>query len=155
MENPFMAEAIRLAHEMMNKKEGGPFGAVVVREGRIIGRGWNRVTVSNDPTAHAEINAIREACRNIESFDLSGCDLYVNCEPCPMCLSAAYWAQIENIYYGATREDAEKIGFADNHIYKELGRANEHRQIRMHQMMRDQVLPVFAQWQEMDDKIEY
>ncbi|MDH4319795.1 MAG: nucleoside deaminase, partial [Desulfobulbaceae bacterium] len=115
-----MARAIKLAEEGMKKGDGGPFGAVVVKNDQIIGSGWNRVLQSNDPTAHAEIVAIRSACAHIDSYRLEGCTLYVNCEPCPMCLAAIYWARIERLCFGASRKDAAAIGFDDDHIYQEV-----------------------------------
>lgn len=118
----FMTEAIKLAREHMKAKDGGPFAAVIVKEEKIIARGWNQVTSRNDPTAHAEIVCIREACAHLHHFDLSGCELYVNCEPCPMCLAAAYWARIKKITYGANSDDAAAIGFDDALIYSELQR---------------------------------
>lgn len=150
-----MSEAIRLATEKMQNGDGGPFGAVIVRNGQIIGRGWNQVTSSNDPTAHAEIVAIRKACEQINNFNLADCVLYVNCEPCPMCMGAAYWAGIDTVYYGATRKDAAAIGFADDHIHRELSLPNNERQMNLKQIMRDQALPAFAIWDSMEDKIKY
>lgn len=155
MTDRFMNEAIRLSIEKMQDKEGGPFGAVIVRNGKIIARGWNRVTSQNDPTAHAEIVAIRQACRHLKDFRLEGCALYVNCEPCPMCLAAAYWAGISTIYYAATREDAAAIGFADDHVYRQINLPPAAREIKMIQTMRPEALPVFAAWDAMEDKIEY
>lgn len=151
----FMTEAIGLAATMMEKGEGGPFGALIVRAGEVIGRGWNRVTSANDPTAHAEIEAIRAACRHLGDFRLDGCTLYVNCEPCPMCLAAAYWAGIEAVYFAADRRDAARIGFADQHVYEELARPLEARALPMHQLMREAALPGFARWEVMPGKIPY
>lgn len=151
----FMTEAIELAAAMMEKGEGGPFGTLIVRDGEVIGRGWNRVTSRLDPTAHAEIEAIRAACRQVGDFRLSGCILYVNCEPCPMCLAAAYWAGIAAVYYAADRRDAARIGFADQHVYDELARPLEARALPMHQLMRDAALPVFARWEVLPGKIPY
>ena len=151
----FMQQAIDLALEKMSDHQGGPFGALIVKNGQIIGRGWNKVTSSKDPTAHAEITAIRDACKNEDDFSLEGCELYVNCEPCPMCLAAAYWAGIKTIYYAATRKDAAAIGFADDHIYEEFSRPVENRTIPMVQMMRDENKPVFAAWDLMEDKTPY
>ncbi|MDH3393618.1 MAG: nucleoside deaminase [Desulfobulbaceae bacterium] len=156
MENrSFMQQAINLAFEKMNDYEGGPFGALIVKGGEVVGRGWNRVTSTNDPTAHAEITAIRDACKNIGNFSLEGCALYVNCEPCPMCLAAAYWAGIKTIYYAATRKDAAAIGFADDHIYDEFSRPVNQRAIPMVQMMRDENIPVFNAWDKLEGKINY
>ncbi|HIJ78450.1 MAG: nucleoside deaminase [Desulfobulbaceae bacterium] len=155
MHEKFMSEAIRLATEKMQNGDGGPFGAVIVMDGRIISRGWNQVTSTNDPTAHAEIVAIRNACRQINNFSLAGGTLYVNCEPCPMCMAAAYWAEIATVYYGTTRKDAAAIGFADDHIHQELSLPNEERVMNIKQIMRDQALPAFALWESMADKIKY
>jgi guanine deaminase len=127
----FMREAIKLADEGMASGRGGPFGCVVVRRGAIIGRGNNRVTSTNDPTAHAEVVAIRDACANLETFQLTDCELYTSCEPCPMCLSAIYWARIPTVYYGNTRQDAADIGFDDDFIYQQVPLAPEKRAIRM------------------------
>lgn len=151
----FMKEAIRLAREHMEALDGGPFGAVIVRNGEIIAKGWNKVTSSNDPTAHAEVVCIREACSTLQSFDLSGCELFVSCEPCPMCLSAAYWAGIERITYGADLNDAAAIGFNDAFIYKELEKNRTDRKIRMTQMMREEALSTFTLWEQLEDKIPY
>ncbi len=155
MHEPFMQQAIRLAEEKLSRAEGGPFAALVVRENQVIGQGWNRVVAGNDPTAHAEIVAIRDACQQLQSFSLAGCRLYVNCEPCPMCLAAAYWAGLDAIYYGATREDAAAIGFADAHIYEELGRPLSARRLPLSQLMRAEALKAFARWDALPDKIRY
>lgn len=151
----FMKEAIRLAQVHMEAHDGGPFGAVIVRNGEIIARGWNRVTSSNDPTAHAEVVCIREACSTLQNFDLSGCELFVNCEPCPMCLSAAYWAGIERITYAADHNDAAAIGFNDAFIYKELKKKTADRKIQMIQIMREEALTTFTLWEQFEDKILY
>ncbi len=150
-----MQQAIDLALAKMTAMEGGPFGAIVVRDGQVVGRGWNRVTSTNDPTAHAEVVAIRDACQRQGDFRLDGCELYVNCEPCPMCLAAAYWAGITTIYYAADRTDAAAIGFADDHIYREFARPVTERAIPMVQLMREAALPGFAAWEAMEDKIPY
>lgn len=150
-----MREAINLALTMMQEGHGGPFGAVIVKNGSIIARGFNQVTSSLDPTAHAEIDAIRKACQHLGQFRLDGCEIFVNCEPCPMCLAALYWAGIEKITYAATREDAEAIGFADNHIYQEINKPPTARAIPMVQIMRQDTLPAFAAWQALADKIPY
>lgn len=154
-DHTFMGEAINLALTMMQKGNGGPFGAVIVKDGAVIARGFNRVTSTLDPTAHAEIDAIRKACQHLGQFRLDGCEIFVNCEPCPMCLAALYWSGIEKITYAATREDAEAIGFADNHIYHEISKPPSARSIPMVQLMRQEALPAFAAWQEMDEKIPY
>jgi tRNA(Arg) A34 adenosine deaminase TadA len=151
----FMREAIRISLEKMRRNHGGPFGAVVVRRGKIIGRGWNRVTSTNDPTAHAEINAIREACRRLKTFQLDDCELYTSCEPCPMCLSAIYWARLKRVYYGNTRRDAAKIDFDDDLIYREVARPIARRKIPMKQLLRSEAFKVFAEWQAKPDRTPY
>ena len=154
--NPkFMRAAIRLAWNKMRHNSGGPFGAVIVRRGKIVGRGWNRVTSANDPTAHAEVAAIREACRRLKTFRLDDCELYASCEPCPMCLAAAYWARLRRIYYANTRRDAAAIGFDDDWLYHELGQPLTRRKIPMRQLLRRDALKVFAEWQGKLDKIRY
>jgi len=150
-----MRAAIRLSQEGLRHNDGGPFGAVVVRRGKIIGRGWNRVTSANDPTAHAEIMAIREACRRLKNFRLDGCELYASCEPCPMCLAAIYWARIGKIYYANSQRDAAAIGFDDALIYREVARPLSRRQIPMRQLLRSEALKVFAEWKAKPDKIRY
>lgn len=155
MEEKYMQEVIKLAEEKMLAYEGGPFGAVVVREDRIVGRGWNQVTSINDPTAHAEIVAIRDACRQLETFWLGDCEIYVNCEPCPMCLAAVYWSGIPRLYYATTRKDAAAIGFADEYIYSELEKDPAARNIEMIQLMRPEALSVFARWNTLEGKVEY
>lgn len=155
MEIAFMKQAILLAEEKMKQGHGGPFGAVIVKKGKIISQGYNRVTSTNDPTAHAEIVAIREAAKALDTFQLSGCEIYINCEPCPMCLAGLYWAGIEKIYYAATRKDAADIGFADNFIYDELQKKNDARQIKMTQVMRQEALHAFEEWSQMENKIKY
>jgi guanine deaminase len=151
----FMKEAIKLAQIHMEALDGGPFGAVIVRNGEIIAKGWNRVTSSNDPTAHAEIVCIRNACAILQTYDLSGCEIFINCEPCPMCLAAAYWAGIEQITYAADHNDAAAIGFDDAFIYKELQSNAADRKIRMTQMMRDEALATFTLWTQLEDKVTY
>jgi tRNA(Arg) A34 adenosine deaminase TadA len=150
----FMGEAIRLANESV-RHGGGPFGAVIVKDGKIIAGSSNSVTIDNDPTAHAEVNAIREACRKLGTFDLIGCRIYTSCEPCPMCLGAIYWAHIERIYYGNTRKDAHDIDFADDFIYEELDKSLDERTVPIIPMMRDEALETFRLWREKTDKIEY
>lgn len=149
-----MSRAIELAEASL-KHQGGPFGAVIVKDGKVIGEGNNRVTLDNDPTAHAEMVAIRSACREIADFSLAGCDIYSSCEPCPMCLAAIYWAGIDKIYYAATREDAEKIGFADNFIYQEFDRPTGERKLPVKQLLRERALEGFRLWEELEDKIPY
>ncbi len=154
--NPeFMREAIRISLEMMRKGKGGPFGAVVVNAGRIVGRGCNGVTSSNDPTAHAEIVAIRQACKRLKTFRLDNCSLYTSCEPCPMCLSAIYWARIEQVYYANTRQDAARIAFDDDFIYREVALPIRRRKLAMQQLLRSEALPVFWEWKRKADKIPY
>ena len=125
----FMREAIKLATEAVNSGQGGPFGAVVVKEGEIVGRGNNKVTTTNDPTAHAEVTAIREACKNLNTYQLEDCEIYTSCEPCPMCLGAIYWARPKIVYFGCTKKDAAEIDFDDDFIYKEIALSNEERKI--------------------------
>jgi len=150
-----MREAIDLSMRRMRRGAGGPFGAVVIRRGEVIARGWNRVTSSNDPTAHAEIVAIRGACRRLETFHLGDCDLYTSCEPCPMCLSAIYWAHVRKVFYGATRDDAAAIDFDDDFIYREIARPVGRRRVRMKQLMRAEALEAFDEWKRKEDKVPY
>lgn len=149
-----MREAIRLADESV-ERGGGPFGAVVVKDGKVIAGSANSVTLDNDPTAHAEVNAIRQACRLLGTFNLDGCDIYTSCEPCPMCLGAIYWAGISRIYYANTRKDANNIGFADDFIYDELARPLEQRRLPITQMLRDEALHTFTHWGNKTDKKVY
>jgi tRNA(Arg) A34 adenosine deaminase TadA len=151
----FMREAIRLSVQMMRRGRGGPFGAVVVRDGRIVGRGHNQVTSANDPTAHAEIVAIREACQRLKTFQLNDCDLYTSCEPCPMCLSAIYWARLAHVYYGNSRKDAAKIDFDDDFIYREVALPMRQRALTMKQLLHREALVAFAEWQRKPDKVLY
>ena len=150
----FMREAIRLASESV-RRGGGPFGAVIVKDGKIVAGSSNRVTIDLDPTAHAEVNTIRQACRLLGTFDLSGCVIYTSCEPCPMCLGAIYWAHIDRIYYGNTRKDARDIDFADDFIYEELDRPLEERTVPIVPLLRDEALQSFRLWSEKEDKTEY
>jgi len=150
-----MREAIKLAEAGMQSGHGGPFGCVIVRNGEIVGRGHNRVTSTNDPTAHAEVTAIRDACANLETFQLTDCELYTSCEPCPMCLSAIYWARIPTVYYGNTREDAAAIGFDDDFIYQQVPLAPEKRAIKMSPLLREAALVSFKAWATKSDKIHY
>jgi len=154
MKNEFMKRAIELSVESI-KKGGGPFGCIIIKNGEIISEGSNKVTLTNDPTAHGEIVAIRNACKKINNFNLSGCELYSTCEPCPMCLSAIYWARIEKIYYANTREDAKKIDFDDSLIYSELQKNINKRKIPMIQMMRNEALKAFELWDKKKDKVKY
>ncbi|MBK8424542.1 MAG: nucleoside deaminase [Lewinellaceae bacterium] len=150
-----MREAIRQSLEGMERNDGGPFGAIVVKDGNIVGRGNNRVTSSNDPTAHAEVVAIRDACKNLGSFQLDGCDIYTSCEPCPMCLGAIYWARPERVFFGCTRTDAADIQFDDALIYNEMTVPLEQRKIPMIPLLRDEALAVFRAWKEKEDKTAY
>jgi len=152
--NPFMMRAIELSIESA-KFKGGPFGSVIVKNNKIIVEGSNKVTMNNDPTAHGEIVAIRAACQKLNTFNLSGCDLYSSCEPCPMCLSAIYWSRIENIFYANTRIDAKNIDFDDSFIYSEITKDLQNRKIKMHQMHRDEALEAFKIWENKEDKIKY
>ena|ERR1019366_7996271 len=155
MKTKFMREAIRLSLSKMQGNHGGPFGAIVVRKNKIVGRGWNRVTSTNDPTAHAEISAIRDACKKLKTFRLDGCVLYTSCEPCPMCLAAIYWARLKKIYYANTRKDAARIQFDDDLIYREVSAPIARRQIPMKQLLHAEALKVFAEWKNKPDKIRY
>ena len=150
-----MEEAINLARQNLKHKNGGQFGAVVVKDGKIIGRGVNTVTTQNDPTAHAEVNAIREACSTINSFQLEECEIYSSCEPCPMCLGAIYWARPKKFYYAATREDAARAGFDDSEIYREIQLPIQLRKIPSEQMMEPEANQVFITWVNLEHKIEY
>ncbi len=151
----FMRRAIELAREGMVSAGGGPFGSVVVLDGKIIGEGSNRVTATNDPTAHAEVVAIRNACKYIDSFQLDGCVIYASCEPCPMCLGAIYWSRADRIYIACTRDDAANAGFDDASIYDEIGKEVDERKVPCDVLLRDEGLTVFKEWIEMPDKIEY
>jgi guanine deaminase len=154
-ETEFMREAIRLSRANVREGKGGPFAAVVVKNGEIIARGTNLVTSTNDPTAHAEIVAIREACKTLHSFQLAGCEIYASCEPCPMCLGAIYWARPERIYFANTRDDAARIGFDDLFIYKELPLPFTKRKIPTVQMLRDEALVAFEDWKTNNEKTHY
>lgn len=153
-EQKFMDEAIRLSIENIGQG-GGPFGAVIVREGQEVAASGNSVTNDNDPTAHAEVNCIRQACRLLGTFDLSGCDIYSSCEPCPMCLSAIYWAGIDNLYYANTKDDAAEIGFSDSFIYDELRLDVSARRLKSEQHSRAKALEAFKRWAAKPDKTEY
>ena len=150
-----MQEAIRLSIENMRAGNGGPFGAVVVKDGKIIARGFNQVTSSNDPTAHAEVVAIREACKVLNSFQLEDCEIYTSCEPCPMCLGAIYWARPSKMYYANTKKDAANIGFDDQFIYEELDLPLDKRQLAAEQLLQDEAIVAFKEWEEKTNKIEY
>lgn len=151
----FMRRAIALSRERMMAGDGGPFGAVVVKDGRILGEGWNRVTSSHDPTAHAEIAAIREACRALGTFELRGCELFTSCEPCPMCLAAAYWARLDRVWFANTREDAARIGFDDAWLYREVALPVEARRLPAVQLLRQEALEAFRAWEAKGDRIPY
>jgi guanine deaminase len=154
-EAAFMREAIKLSVENVQECKGGPFGAVVVKEGKIIARGVNNVTAANDPTAHAEVNAIREACKALNSFQLAGCHIYASCEPCPMCLGAIYWARIDTLYFANTKEDAGAIHFDDRFIYEELAKPLTQRKLFTRQLLRNEALEAFRQWEQSQQKTEY
>lgn len=155
MTEKFLREAIRLALEKMREGKGGPFGAVIVKEGEIIARGWNQVTSANDPTAHAEIVAIRAACHRLGDFRLEGCELYSNCEPCPMCLAAVYWARISHLFYAASRTDARAAGFDDDFLYQEICRPPDQRVLPVRQALREEALPALDEWRAKPDKVPY
>lgn len=157
MENDFkfMREAIEFALEGISLRQGGPFGAVVVKDGKIIGKGHNRVAPDNDPTAHAEVVAIREACKNIGSYQLNDCVLYTTCEPCPMCLGAIYWSRPKRVVYGATKQDAAKQNFDDNFIYQEIEKPISTRKIPFQHQFRSESLRLFEAWEKLENKIDY
>ena len=154
MSNKFMMRAIELSIKSVNGGTG-PFGAVIVKNNEIISEGFNTVTLSNDPTSHAEIVAIRSACKFLNNFSLKDCDLYTTCEPCPMCLSAIYWARVDKVYYANTRNDAQKIDFSDALIYEELNKTIKERKIPMLQIMREEALKAFKLWDKKEDKVKY
>lgn len=151
----FLRTAIELARTGMRSGDGGPFGCVITKDGKVIGQGWNRVTSSNDPTAHAEVVAIREACRNVSDFQLTGCTLYASCEPCPMCLGAIYWARPDRVVFAANRADAAQAGFDDQLIYDELLLPPADRRIPTIRLLRDEATAVFQEWSQLEDKIPY
>ncbi len=155
MKNSFMKMAIELAIENVRSGRGGPFGAVVVKDARVIAQGANAVTSSNDPTAHAEIVAIREACKALGSFQLTGCEIYTSSEPCPMCMGAIYWARPARVFYAGTHKDAAAYGFDDSFIYAQFQMPYGERQIPMNQLMREEAQHAFRAWKEKPDKIEY
>ena len=156
MENneKFMRLAIEKSLESVDNG-GGPFGAVVVKDGEVVAVASNSVTLDNDPTAHVEVNAIRTACKKLGTFDLSGCEIYASCEPCPMCLAAIYWARIDKLYYANTKADADNIGFSDNFIYEEFAKPESLRSIKVTAMLRDEALAAFKKWENKEDKTEY
>lgn len=151
----YMRRALELAGRNASSEGGGPFGAVIVKDGRIVAEASNSVTVDNDPTAHAEVNAIRQACKALGTFDLSGCELYASCEPCPMCLAACYWAHISKVYYAAGREDAARAGFDDEMIYVEISRPVGSRKLPMSQILHQEGLRPFLMWTDNPDKVKY
>lgn len=151
----FMREAIKLSIDNMRAGNGGPFGAVIVKDGKIIARGFNKVTSTNDPTAHAEVVAIREACKALGSFQLDGCEIYTSCEPCPMCLGAIYWARPDKMYYANTKVDAANIGFDDQFIYEEIELDLHKRKLPTEQLLQEEAIEAFKEWQSKTDKIEY
>ena len=153
--NKFMLEAVNAALKGMENNDGGPFGCVIVKDGKIVGRGNNKVTSHNDPTAHAEIMAIRDACKNLNSFQLEGCVIYTSCEPCPMCFGAIYWARPDKVFYGCSQQDAADINFDDEFIYKEIELPYEKRSIPFEQVARDIALEPFQKWSEKEDKTVY
>jgi guanine deaminase len=151
----FMKKAIDLSKSHMLKGHGGPFGAVIVRKGKIIAEGWNQVTSSNDPTAHAEVMAIRKASQKLKNFDLSDCEIYTSCEPCPMCLAAIYWARLSKIYFANSRSDAAQIQFDDEFLYQEITKELQQRSLPIRQISRKEALKVFQLWQNKQDKVSY
>jgi guanine deaminase len=155
MDNLFMARAIQLSVDNVLSGQGGPFGAVIVKNGSIVAEGANRVTATNDPTAHAEVVAIRQACSRLSTFELKECELYTSCEPCPMCLGAIYWARLDRIYYGSVAADAAQAGFDDSFIYHEIEKPFGTRKLPMVQMMREQALAGFRAWTERPNKVPY
>ncbi len=150
-----MQEAIRLSFETMRNNTGGPFGAVIVKDGKIIARGFNKVVSTNDPTAHAEVVAIREACKVLNNFQLNGCELYTSCEPCPMCMAAIYWARPDKVYYGNSKTDAAQIGFDDDFIYQEIALPYSERKIPILRIMENEALEAFKEWSNKNDKVRY
>lgn len=154
-EEKFMHEAVLLSENGINKSDGGPFGCVIVKQNKIIGRGHNKVTSTNDPTAHAEIIAIREACKTLETFQLDGCEIYTSCEPCPMCLGAIYWARPDVVYFANTRKDAAEIGFDDSMIYDEINAKMEERKIPLINLQSENAKEIFHKWKEKNDKTIY
>ena len=150
-----MREAIRLSIENVESGVGGPFAALVVKEGKVIASGTNRVTSTNDPTAHAEVTAIRNACKSLGTFQLEGCELYTSCEPCPMCLGAMYWARPSKVYYGNTQREAAAIGFDDSFIYSEIALPHKERKLPQEQMLPEEAIKAFEVWKNKEDKIKY
>jgi len=151
----FMMRAMAIAQDGVDANHGGPFGCVIAKDGKIVGEGCNRVTSTNDPTAHAEIVAIRDACKNLSAFQLGGCVVYTTCEPCPMCLGAIYWARPAKIFFAGTREDAAAAGFDDEHFYHEIEKPNADRQLKMVSLLREEAQRLFQNWIEKTDKTRY
>jgi tRNA(Arg) A34 adenosine deaminase TadA len=154
-QEPFLREAIRLSNDKMEAGEGGPFGAVIVKDGAIVGRGWNRVTSANDPTAHAEVMAIRAACAKLETFSLAGCEIYASCEPCPMCLAAIYWARLDALYFAGLHTDAADAGFDDALLHEEMSKDWVARKLEAEQHLQPEAQAVFDQWKSKPDRIDY
>ena len=150
-----MRRAIELSRQKMEENHGGPFGAVIVKDGRIIGEGWNQVTSGNDPTAHAEVVAIRAACKALGNYRLEGCEIYTSCEPCPMCLAAIYWARLEHVYYANSRKDAAAIGFDDDLLYREISLPEEKRALPASRLLAEEAKEVFDSWMKKADKVAY
>ena len=150
-----MREAIELGRKGMSTNQGGPFGCVIVKDDQVVGRGWNKVLSTNDPTAHAEVSAIRDACNNLGTFQLDDCEIYTSCEPCPMCLGAIYWARPKKIYYGNTRQDAANIGFDDSLIYNEITIPLDQRKIAIEGIGRNEAIKMFEEWASKNDKTPY
>jgi tRNA(Arg) A34 adenosine deaminase TadA len=154
--NPeFMREAIAQSLESIRSGKGGPFGAVIVKDGHIVAKGHNQVTSSNDPTAHAEVVVIREACKTLNTFQLNGCELYTSCEPCPMCLGAIYWSRLDRVYFGNTKVDAAEIGFDDHFIYDEIETPLSDRKLPMQQLLAQEAIVTFQEWSAMDSRVDY
>jgi len=153
--NKFMRKTIRISIANVEKQKGGPFGAIVVKDGKIIARGSNQVTANNDPTAHAEVVAIRKACKALKTFQLTGCEIYTSCEPCPMCLGAIYWARPDKLYYANSKEDAAAIQFDDKFIYEEIAKPVSERKLFTQQILREKALEAFEKWKASANKIEY
>ena len=154
-EEKFMQEAIALSQKGVQNDEGGPFGCIIVKDDKIVGRGNNKVTSTNDPTAHAEVVAIRDACKNLRTFQLDECEVYTSCEPCPMCLGAIYWARPKVIYYANNRQDAAEIGFDDSMIYDEISADIKHRKIPIIPLLRKEAIKIFTEWKNKEDKTAY
>ena len=151
----FMKAAIDLSREKMAGGDGGPFGAIIVKDGKVVGRGWNRTVAENDPTAHAEIVAIRDACRALGTYELTGCELYSSCEPCPMCMTAAMWARLDKVYFGAGRADAKDAGFDDEYFYDEIEKPPGERDLPAEQLLRDYAVRALEEWKLLPDKVIY